>query len=524
MITEDQTRVIEFLSSPAAHGGEPVDRVETHASVVFLAGHRALKLKRAVRYDFLDFSTAERRRALSEAEVRLNRRTAPGLYRGVLAVTRERDGSLALDGPGAPVDWVIEMRRFPDDDLFDRLAAAGRLHLELMGPLAEAIARFHIQAAPRPDRGGADGMRWVVDGNAAACVDQGAGMLDRGACEAVATMAREAIARHAAPLDRRREGGLVRQCHGDLHLRNIVMLDGRPTLFDAIEFNDEIACIDVLYDLSFLLMDLWRRRLPRHANLVLNRYLAARPDDEGLTLLPLFLSCRAAVRAKTSAAGARLQADARRRDELVTLARGYLQMAADLLRPRGAALVAIGGLSGAGKSTLARALAPSLGAVPGARVLRSDEIRKRICKVPELERLGSEGYAPEVTRRVYDTLADRAGVLLAGGHAVIADAVFADPTHREAIAAAARSASVPFVGIWLDAPAAVLRHRLARRKIDASDADGAVLGMQLARDLGPIAWERLEASEGEEEVLRRGRSVLASRLPGRLADPSTHVS
>jgi predicted kinase len=349
-------------------------------------------------------------------------------------------------------------------------------------------------------------------------------MLDRGACEAVTALAREAIARHAVLLDFRREEGLVRQCHGDLHLRNIVMLDGRPTPFDAIEFNDEIACIDVLYDLSFLLMDLWRRRLPRHANLVLNRYLASRPDDDGLTLLPLFLSCRAAVRAKTSAAGARLQADPRRRDELVALAQGYLQMAADLLRPRGAALVAIGGLSGAGKSTLARALAPFLGAVPGARVLRSDEIRKRICGVPELERLGPDGYAPEVTRRVYDTLVARAGMLIAGGHAVIADAVFADPGDREAIAAAARSASVPFAGIWLDAPADVLRYRLARREIDTSDADDAVLGMQLARDPGPIAWERLEAGEGQEEVLRRVRGVLVSRLPGRIADPSTDVS
>jgi predicted kinase len=199
-------------------------------------------------------------------------------------------------------------------------------------------------------------------------------------------------------------------------------------------------------------------------------------------------------------------------------------MAADLLRPRGAALVAIGGLSGAGKSTLARALAPFLGAVPGARVLRSDEIRKQIRGVPELDRLGADGYAPEVTRRVYDTLAARAATLLAGGHAVIADAVFADPGDREAIAAAARAASVPFVGIWLDVPADVLRHRLAHREVDASDADGAVLNMQLARELGPIAWERLEAGEGQEEVQRRVRTVLASRLPGRLAAPSTDSS
>jgi aminoglycoside phosphotransferase family enzyme len=376
MITEDQTEVLTFLASPAAHAGAAVDRIETHASVVFLAGVRAWKLKRAVRYDYLDFSTAERRHAMCEAEVRINRRTAPHLYRGVVPVTRERDGSLALGGSGAPVDWVVEMTRFDQEALLDRLAVQGRLELNLMGPLASAIAALHREAAPRPDYGGRAGMARVVDGNAAGLTEQGAGSLDPELSARVTRAAGEAVSRQAALLEVRRATGRVRQCHGDLHLRNIVVLDGRPTLFDGIEFNDDIACVDVLYDVAFLLMDLWRRDLTSHANVVFKEYVTETDDLDGLPLLPLFLSCRATVRAKTSITAANLQTDPERRRELTVLAGSYLTMAERLLdRPR-PVLVAVGGLSGSGKSTLAMAVAPVVGPTPGALVLRSDEIRK----------------------------------------------------------------------------------------------------------------------------------------------------
>ena len=359
MITQDQAEIVEFLASPRAHGGAAVERIETHASIVVLAGAGAWKLKRAVRYDYLDFSTADRRRAMCEAELRINQRTAPDLYRRVVAVTREPDGSLALGGKGVAVDWVLEMARFDQDGLFDRLAAKGTLDLGLMRPLASAIARFHQAAEARRDHGGKSGMAWVVDGNAAGFNEQGAGVLDGALCETVTIESRRALERVGERLDVRRRDGRVRQCHGDLHLRNIVLIDGHPTLFDGIEFNDEIACIDVLYDLAFLLMDLWRRRLPRHANAVWNGYLGEALDLEGLPLLPLFLSCRAAVRAKTSATAAALQDDVTRRDELRDLARAYLTMAGQLLHPPRPALVAVGGLSGSGKSQLAAALAPS---------------------------------------------------------------------------------------------------------------------------------------------------------------------
>ncbi len=507
--TDDQSETIAFLASPSTHGGADVRRIDTHASVVFLAGARAWKLKRAVRYDYLDFSTTGRRRAMCEAELRINRRIAPRIYTGVTPVTREPDGSLALGGTGTPVDWVLEMTRFDEDGLFDRLASHGRLDLDLMHRLALAVAELHLTAESRLDHGGADGMAWVIDGNAAGFAEEGRGILDPPACARVTLEARRVLDRCRAKLDARRAAGFVRQCHGDLHLRNIVLVDGHPTPFDAVEFNDEIACIDVQYDLAFLLMDLCRRGLPRHANVVLNGYLAATGDIDGLSLLPLFLSCRAAVRAKTSATSARLQRDPQSRRELEDLARQYLDRAERLLDPPGPGLVAIGGLSGSGKSTLALSLAPLVGAVPGAIVIRSDEVRKRICGVSPLARLGPEGYAPDVSRKVYAAAADQARRVLRAGHAAIVDAVFARRENREAIARVAAAERVPFAGLWLDAPSSVLMGRADRRTSDVSDADSAVVAAQAAEDVGPIAWHRLNAVRTAEGVLEDAVTLVA---------------
>jgi aminoglycoside phosphotransferase family enzyme len=200
MITEDQTAVVDFLAAPSTHGGAIVERIDTHASIVFLAGTRAYKLKRAVRLDYLDFSTCERRRTLCHAEVRLNRRTAPTLYRGVVAVTRQDDGSYALGGNGKPVDWLVEMNRFPQKALFDRLASIGALRIELMSPLAAAIADFHKSAERRPDHGGKAGMSWVIEGNADGFAQFGRTCLDPSTASRVTDDSRRELDRRAALL------------------------------------------------------------------------------------------------------------------------------------------------------------------------------------------------------------------------------------------------------------------------------------------------------------------------------------
>jgi aminoglycoside phosphotransferase family enzyme/predicted kinase len=513
ILIQDQADVIEFLAAPSSHGTATVDRIDTHSAIVFLAGERAYKLKRAVRFDYLDFSTVERRIAMCEAEVRLNRRTAPDIYRGVVPITRERGGALALGGFGSPVDWVVEMNRFSQEALFDRLAAAERLDLDLMPSLAAAVAEFHRIAEPRSDHGGKPGMEWVIEGNAAGFTEYGHDVLDPLACRRLTEASRTELDVRGALLEERRARGFVRQCHGDLHLRNIVLLDGRPTLFDGVEFNDAISCIDVLYDLAFLLMDLWRRGLPRHANAVWNHYLEAAGDLSGTSSMPLFLSCRAAVRAKTSATAARLQPDGRRQNALQALAREYLAMAEGLLHPPGPCLVAIGGFSGTGKSTLAHALAPSVGGVPGAVVIRSDLIRKRLAGVSPLERLGPEGYSGEMSERVYATVAGCARMTVREGHSAIVDAVFARPGDRHAIERVAADVGVPFVGIWLEAPETALIARVEQRRTDASDANAAVIRLQHRDGTGNIWWHRIEAARSPGAVVHEASTYVRELVP-----------
>ena len=510
MIVEDQRALIDWLSSSDTHDlhGDSVSRIETHTALVFLAGAYAYKLKRAVRYDYLDYSTVDRRREACLAELRLNQRTAPSVYVDVLPITQADKGRFALNGSGTPVDWVVRMRRFDDDLLLDRLAARQALPLELMDDLAASVAALHASADRRDDRGGAAGIAWVIDGNADGLASEGRGHLDRDLCDAITTRAREELARQAVLLDRRRTQGFVRQCHGDLHLRNIVLLDGRPTLFDCVEFNDRIAVIDVLYDLAFLVMDLWHIGLKAHANRLLNAYLSPRDDMTALTLLPLFLSVRSAVRAMTSATAAGLQSDPSRVTELYQDASVYLRYARDFLQPAPARLLAIGGRSGTGKTTLARALAPGIGAPPGAVVLRSDAMRKALAGVGETDRLGAEHYTKEASAPVYAALFARAGEALRGGHSVILDAVFLDSRERDLAERVAADARVPFSGLWLEAPRNVLTDRVDRRRADASDATSAVVDFQMGINEGPMTWKRVDASGELPDVGR----VLRTRL------------
>ena len=510
MIVEDQAEVVALLAAPATHGGAAVERVETHGAIVFMAGDRAWKLKRAVRYDYMDFSTPVRRRVCCEAEVRLNRRTAPDLYLGVVPVTRTAGGGVALGGDGPAVDWVVEMRRFDQAALLEHLGEADALDLALMGPLAAAVARFHAEAAPRRDQGGRAGMARIIEGNADG-LDEFGGTLDPAARRRAVDGARAALVAHGVWIDERREAGFVRQCHGDLHLRNIVLLDGVPTIFDALEFNDEFSCIDTHYDLAFLVMDLWHRGLSQHANAVWNGYLARTGDLGGIRLAPLFLSCRATVLAKTSATAASLQDDPARRRAGEARAAGYLALADRLLSPPPPGLVAIGGFSGTGKSTVARGLAPGLGGPPGAVVLRSDEVRKALARVGPLTRLGPEAYSPSMHMRVYGTLLDQARTSVRAGHTVILDAVFAHASERQGAEAVAREAGVPFVGLWLDAPEATLVDRVNDRTGDTSDADARVVRAQVAQGAGPPDWVAVDAARDRAEVLGQAVALVRAR-------------
>jgi aminoglycoside phosphotransferase family enzyme/predicted kinase len=494
---EDQTAAIALLGDPATHGGAVVERIETHASVVFLAGERVYKLKRAVRYPYLDYGTVARRRQACRDEVRLNRRTAPALYLGVAPIVRHK-GGLALgalgDEPTDAIDWVVVMRRFDQATLFDRLASAGRLDIAMVERAAAAVARFHRDAERHTDVAVTAVLAWVIDDNERGLADAGV----------VAARCRAWLGRLGPLLDGRARAGFVRACHGDLHLRNICMVDGAPTLFDGIEFDPRFSVIDVGYDIAFLLMDLLHRDLAVHAAAALARWIAETDDLEALAALPLFLGLRAMVRAKVEAAAARLPGHARAEPA------AYLALAARALDPAPPCLVAIGGLSGTGKSTLARALAPGLGPDPGALVLRSDVMRKRLAGVAVEQRLPPGAYTTDATERVYDRLRTDAARALAAGHAVIVDAVHARPEERTGLEAVAAAAGVPFVGLWLDAPTTVLETRVAARAGDASDADVGVVQAQASYDLGVMDWTRVIAGGDGAATLAAARDALAS--------------
>jgi len=489
-VVEDQSEAIAFLDAHLA----PQKRIDTHGAVVILAGERAYKLKRAVKFPYMDFSTVERRAAMCAAEIAINRRLAPEIYLGTAAVWRGRDGKLALGEVGeaaeAAVDWLVVMQRFDEEGLLDRMAERGALTPELMTSLGARIARFHDGLAPimsgfcMPDD-----YRHSVAADVRQMSEAG-DRLDPPTSAALADFIPKALEPYVELVARRVAAGAVRRGHGDLHLRNIVMLGSEPVPFDAIEFSEKIANIDALYDLAFALMDLVWRGLGALANRLLNEWLwriaelPQAPHEEALALLPMFLSRRAAIRAYVDSAVTAVSG----KDNAP--ARAYQKAALAFLQPAPPRLLAIGGLSGSGKTTLALKMAPEIGRVPGAVVVRSDVERKRQAGVALEDRMPAGSYTPESAAMVYAGFLARAERALRAGHSVVLDAVFARADERAAAEALAARVAVPFEGIWLDVPKEVAQARVANRKAEASDATPAVVERQFAYDLGRITWRR----------------------------------
>jgi uncharacterized protein len=507
-----QDAVFALLGDPATYDGAAVRRCETHAALVFLAGDRAIKVKRAVRYPFLDYSSLEKRKAACQAELDVNRQFAPQLYRRIVPITRQADGSLALDGSGEAVEWAVEMTRFDENKTLDRLAERGGLDDALSAKLAVSVAAMHNHAAPVEAAPWLKAVAQFIADNTTAFRAHGDLFPERAIGE-LERQSRAALARLQPLLKARGTAGLIRRGHGDLHLGNIAVLDGEPVAFDALEFDPIIAEGDVLYDLAFLLMDLIERGLPRAANIVLNGYFAAshRSEDyDGIAALPFFMSLRAAIRAKVTAARRDLAAVADKSD-LAHAAKRYFDLALELLAPAKPAIVCTGGLSGTGKSLLARAIAPDLAPPPGALVFRSDVERKAYFGAGEHERLPAEAYRPEMSETIYRVLTDKAERVARAGHSVIVDAVFAKPDERAAIEAAATAAQADFYGLFLTADLWTRLGRVSSRGPDASDADAKIARMQDKFDLGPMTWTIVDASGSPEQTLADARAATAMK-------------
>jgi aminoglycoside phosphotransferase family enzyme/predicted kinase len=516
---DDQSAVFAFMADPATHGGAQVARIDTHSAAVFLAGDRAFKIKRAVRYPFLDFSTLARRKAACEAEIAINRVFAPAIYLGVTPVTRGKDGALRLGGSGPPVEWAVEMRRFDETMTLDHFADAHGIDLALAGRLSHVVAETHRQVPVL------DGAPWIaalsdyIDQTHAA-FRAAPDLFDPADAESLSRDMRRALDRVRPLLAARNAEGMIRRGHGDLHLGNVALVDGEPMLFDAIEFSPVIAAGDVLYDLAFLLMDLVERDLCAAANVVLNGYLAETrrlSDLDALAALPFFIALRAAIRASVTASRAAVAAgtgeSAGDRDAARTSARRYFVLACGLIRPAAPQLIGIGGLSGTGKSRLAMAMAPDIAPAPGAVVVRSDVERKALAGRREDERLPAEAYAAETSARVYAALIEKAGRILAAGHSAVVDAVYARPGERDALRRAAGAHGVRFQGVFLTADMATRAARVGARRGDASDATEAVVRAQEGYALGANDWAQVDASGTPEDTLARAREACAERSP-----------
>jgi uncharacterized protein len=513
----DQSATIAFLvASLERESGAPVSRKQTHVSLLFLAGDLVFKLKRAVAFPYLDFSTPQLREKACRAELALNSRAAPNLYLGVRRITLEGQDP-AFDGQGELLDSIVVMRRFAEEDLFDVMARENRLKPRHMDALAETLARFHANAERFPEIDGAGTIAHLLDLNEISFANSQIFAHDE--VVRLNRLFRAELGRLAPLLDARAAAGFVRLCHGDLYLRNICLFDGRPTLFDCIEFDERLARIDVLYDVAFTLMDLWMSSRRDLANLLFNRYSSALfrtlPDlpariRDGFATLPFFMALRAAIRAHIAASQAHSGEETRdvsHKEE----ARAYFALAGDLLAPRGKILVAIGGLSGSGKSTLTAALAAEIGPPPGARTLNSDRTRKAMHRIRPTDRLPQSAYEINITAAVYLRLMSRAMDALAQGAAVIVDAVYSTEDERAAIAKLAREKHVPFVGLWLEANPEMLRQRVGARPQGPSDADVSVLEAQLKRDPGRIDWIRLNSASPDlkDQALAILRAALA---------------
>jgi aminoglycoside phosphotransferase family enzyme/predicted kinase len=504
--------MVEALAAGLQREAGPVTRLDTHISVVLLAGELAYKLKKPVDLGFLDFTTLRRRRHFCFEELRLNRRLAPQLYLAVVPVT----GSAAaprFGGAGRVIDYAVQMRRFPDGALLADRLAAGQIGTDQLDALAECIADFHRRLpalAPDAPYGRPRDLLQAARDNFTA-LRRGAGPRTLARLQRLADWSEAEYRRRRALLAGRRRAGWVRECHGDLHLGNIVWLDGRPVPFDGIEFDPALRWQDVQGELAFLTMDLARRGRPDLARRVRDRYLQATGDYAGAALVDFFEVYRALVRAKVArltAAGAGPGARFAALRECVS----SLRLAESLTRPRRPYLAITHGLAGSGKTHYADWL---LEQTPLIR-LRSDVERKRLLGLSPAARTGSGidqgAYRRDITAATYRHLAATARRLLLAGWPVLVDASFLDPRERQRFARLAARCGVPFHILACTAPVEVLERRVATRAArgsDASEAGAAVLAAQQAR------YRPLSAQEQARAIVVDTRQPYA--LPAALA-------
>lgn len=516
-------QLVDSLQNPKCypHPVSQVTLVETHISWVFLTGQYVYKIKKPVLFSFVDFSTLEKRRWFCDEEVRLNRRLAPQLYLGVVSITGSPSDP-RMDGDGCPFEWAVKMKQFPPDQEFQHLLNTGNLHESVVGQLAIDIGTFHgrLEPAGDPLPYGEPDMVWPPVAECFEDIPLAALPVGIQSCmQDIKEWTNQEWRRLRPIIRQRKSSGQIRECHGDLHLGNITLFEGRICVFDALEFEPRLRWIDVMSEVAFLVMDLESKDRVDLAYWFLTCYLEVTGDYAGMSVFRLYEVYRALVRAKV--AGLRLaqvEAESAVREVILAEMIRYVEFAHRLMMPSPPMLMLMHGVSGTGKTTVSTEVVKVLGAVR----VRSDVERKRIHGEQRNIVLGqgtSEGlYAQAMTRATYDRLWDLANTMLQAGYPVVVDATFLEGAQRQSFIRLAheRHVSVVILDVW--APDHVLAGRIAGRAkqgTDASDATIGVMEQQKAKGEPLTELERDTAIRLDSTDLQTVRSKIKSLIEQR---------
>ena len=465
---------------------EPVQLIQTHASFVLLTGDYAYKIKKPVNFGFLDYSTLEKRQHFCTQELVMNRRTAPEIYLEVVPIIQKGDRfQLASNSPSInsgeiPVEYTLQMQQFPQESLFLSLLEQGKITEQIMEDLGREIAKFHSTASSDNyirKFGEVSQIREAIDNNYLISQKYIGGPQTQTQYQETKDYTDSFFAENQELFDSRIANNKIRECHGDLHLRNIALWQNKILLFDCIEFNEQFRFVDVMYDVAFTVMDLESRGHQELGNAFLNTYIEQTGDWEGLQLLPLYLSRQAYVRAKVSS----LMLDdaaisTAQKAEISQTAAHYYKLAWEYTKLHQGKLTLMSGLSGSGKSTVARYLARRTGAIH----IRSDAVRKHLGGISLNERGGQDLYSDEMTANTYSRLLELGIILTDRGWNVILDAKFDRQNLRTGAINLAQSRNLPLQIIYCTAPIEVLRSRLEQRRGDIADATAELLSSQQA--------------------------------------------
>lgn len=481
--TQDNTLINALLDSQVYdHHVEQIKLVETHISWVILTGAYAYKIKKPLNLGFLDFSSLEKRKQCCEEELRLNRRTAPDIYLEVVEIngTKEKPG---LSSNGETIEYAVKMKQFPQQSQLDRVLINNKLTLAIVNAFAKMIVDFHQSAAvanPSSEYGNGHHVLDPVNESLEQILDR---VKDENCYKTIKELDQWIKARHKTLLpliNKRKENGFVRECHGDLHLRNLAWIDNQPVAFDCIEFNPYLRWIDVMSDIAFLIMDLQERNQSALAQQFLNSYLESTGDYQGIELLTFYLMYRALVRAKVNAISmTQIHTSSINDNDTKIKFYSYLNLARSYTQKNPIKLIIMHGVSASGKTTFSQQL---LNFIPAIRV-RSDIERKRMLNLQANDntrsRPGKGIYTKEISNNLYGKLANLSKTIINAGYSVIIDAAFLEKEKRDQFKALAKSKNVDFFILSFSVPDEDLRQRITQRTDDASDADLSVLETQL---------------------------------------------